>query len=95
MPTFNWEVNVSDVVLVAGGVWAFVWMLIGQRDINRDVLRILKGADGSNGLIGDVRRLKADMHDSGGRVSSLSHWITGIRQALSVKGIETPDQGKR
>ena len=91
MPTLNWEINLSDIVLVAGGIWAFVWMLIGQRDINRDVLRMLKGTDGGNGLVGDVRRLKQDMHESGGRVSKLSHWITNIRQDLAADGINTPD----
>jgi hypothetical protein len=89
LPTFNWEINVSDVVLVAGGIWAFVWMLLGQRDINRDVLRILKGSNGTNGMITDVHLLKNEMYYSGGRVSRLGHHIATIRQALSAKGIET------
>ena len=91
MPTVNWEINLSDIVLVVGGIWAFVWMLIGQRDINRDVLRMLKGSDGTNGLLGDVRRLKYDMHESGGKVSRIGHWIGHLRGVLASHNIETQD----
>ena len=91
MPTVNWEINLSDIVLVVGGIWAFVWMLIGQRDINRDVLLMLKGSDGTNGLMGDVRRLKHDVHESGGKVSRIGHWIGNLRAVLASHNIETQD----
>ena len=90
--TFDWSVNLSDVALVGGGIVAFLRIFLTQRDINREVLQILKGPDGKNGLTGDVKLIKHDMYISGGKISRLTHWIEKLRRSLASQNIDTPDQ---
>lgn len=73
-------IHLSDVLLVGGGIYSFFKMFLSQRDINRDVLKILRGENGKNGLVSDVKGLKRDMYETGGAVPS-------IRIGLAAKGI--------
>ena len=91
MPQIDWTLHVNDLVMFGAIVLAGGKLFLAQRDFNRDVLAILKGADGKNGLVSDVKGLKHAMYDSGGRVSQLWHWIGNIRVGLATKGIATPD----
>ena len=84
-------IHLSDIFLVGGGIAAFLKMFLGQRDLNREVLTILKGPDGSNGLVGDMKRVKRDMYETGGRVSGIWHWLANLRIALAAKDIHTPN----
>ena len=92
MPHFEWAINLSDVALIGGGIFAFFKMFLTQRDLNREVLHILKGRDGKNGLIGDVKLITHDMYISGGKLSRLTHWIEKLRRSLASQKIDTPDQ---
>lgn len=83
-------IHLSDVVLVGGGIASFFKMFMAQRDINRDVLKLLKGETGTNGLVGDVKALKHDVYVTGGIVSKVKHTIANLRVGLATHGINIP-----
>jgi hypothetical protein len=66
-------IHLSDVALVGGGLWAFVKMFIGQRDINRQqavtnsqIMRILgerEPRSARRGILGDIDELKERQGD--------------------------------
>lgn len=61
MPIFDPTVNISDLILVGGGMLAFAKLVLFQREFNRDVLRILGKArpkDEREGVLGDIESLK-------------------------------------
>lgn len=83
-------IHLSDVVMVGGGIVAFLRAFLWQRDINRDVVRLLKGESGNNGLVSDVKGLKHDVYEAGGVVGKVKHTIATLRLGLALKGIEVP-----
>ena len=97
MPQIDWSIHLGDLILgVLGSIVTLALVplfgfLRDTRDFNRDVAAMLRGADGKNGLVSDVKALKRDMYESSGRVSQLWHWIGNIRVGLATKGIATPD----
>lgn len=87
-------IHLSDVVLVGGGIAAFLKAFVWQRDINRDVLRILKGEGGTNGLLSEVSALKHNMYETTGIVSMVKHSIVTLRLGLATRGIHLHEERK-
>ena len=83
-------IHLSDIFLVGGGIAAFLKAFLWQRDINRDVIRILKGEDGKNGLVSQVQAVRHDMYEHGGVLSRVKHSIANIKTGLFKHGIELP-----
>lgn len=90
MLELDYTIHLSDLVLIGGGIASFLKMFLTQRDINRDVLKLLKGETGTNGLVGDVKTLKHDVYETGGIVATVKHTIANLRVGLAAKGIEVP-----
>lgn len=80
----DYTVHVSDLFLVGGGIVTVVMGAIGQRDINRKLLRILLGGDGDEGLVSGVKRLKTDMYESGGKVSGINHTVNNLDNRVGI-----------
>ena len=87
-------IHLSDVVLVGGGIASFLKAFLWQRDINRDVLRLLRGEDGKNGLVSEVKSLKHDMYETSGIVSKVKHTLNNFRVGLAAKGIQVPHENQ-
>ena len=64
-----------------------------QRDSRREqrIEIALFGLSGTNGLVSDMRAVKREMYDRDGAVPRIRHHVAGIRQALALRDIETPD----
>jgi len=85
-------IHLSDIVMVGGGIVAFLRAFLWQRDINRDVLRILRGEDGTNGLVSDMKKVKHDVYERGGVVSTIAHSLNTLYVGLQAKGIVGHDE---
>lgn len=92
LPTFDYTIGVSDLVLLVGVLGTLLRVLRNQakRDVKIDLL--LFGANGTPGLVRDVVRLKHDMLEPGGVVSSLRGKVTRVCLAMASKGIEVEDE---
>jgi len=61
MPDFiDWTVSVSDILILGGGLVAFVKMFLSLRDSLRDISRAIGQKEPPDGLIGDVQGLKRE-----------------------------------
>jgi hypothetical protein len=56
----DWTVNVSDVVIVGGGLFAFIKVFLALRDSMRDVANAVGKKDPPSGLLGDVYHLSEE-----------------------------------
>ena len=57
---FDWTISFSDVVLVGGGIVAFLKVMLWQRDQTRDIVRVLGAEHPPTGIMGDVFHLKRE-----------------------------------
>ena len=78
LPTIDWSIQFSDLLLFGGGVWAFLKIFIGMRDSLRDITRLLGTSNPPEGVLGDVFNLKRE---------SQRHrtWLIEIGSELGVK----------
>jgi len=91
MPQIDWTLHANDLLMFGALIIAGGKILLQQRDFNRDVLTILRGANGTNGLVSDVKGLKHEVYESGGRLSKFGHYLSSIRTCLATQNIKTPD----
>ena len=88
-----WRFSVEQYhELIGAGILAFFKMFLSQRDLNREVLRLLKGDNGDLGLVKTVDKIGRDMYDSGGIVARIRHSVVTMRVAIAARGIETRDE---
>lgn len=72
-------IHLSDLIIFGGGLITIVRLFLSQRDINRDVLRLLRGERGDNGLVADVKQLRGDMYENDGIIAKILRTLTGIK----------------
>jgi len=95
--TIDWSIQLGDLILAILGLVVTLAMvplltfLKDTRDFNREVTSILRGHTGTNGLIGDVKGLKHEIYESGGKLSKLWHYLANLRIGLAKQDITTPE----
>jgi len=52
------SIRISDIVLLGGGLWAFIRTYFAQQSFNKDVLRTLGIKAPPDGILGDIEALK-------------------------------------
>ena len=90
MPTIDWTIHLSDVVLFLTLLVGAGKLILGQRDFNQEMKTTL-GKRGTReireGLLGDVQCLNEDMYESGGIVHKLRNQVSAhdFKLALNDK----------
>jgi len=85
---FDWTVQLSDIMLVAGGIWAFFKMFLMTRDGLRDLTTSVGRKDPPSGIIGDLEEVKAQQRQHrdwfmsmfGRRAYDQHHSVEEVRQ---------------
>lgn len=90
--SIDYTIHFSDIVLVGGGIVAFLKMFVSQRDLNQKVLRILEGEKGENGLVSRVKQIDRDLYHSDGAFSRIQHTVRVLRVAMSSRGVDIRDE---
>ena len=77
MPTFDWTIHVSDVVVFVAGLIAFVRVFMTIRDTMRDVSLKIGTKAPPDGLLGDVVGLQHETRKHRDRLIALEVETSG------------------
>lgn len=79
MPTFDYTIHVSDVVVFVVGLIAFFKVFLTVRDSLRDMTRQIGSKDPPDGLLGDVMGLKHEARKTRDRLIEIGAEL-GMKQ---------------
>jgi len=68
----DWTLSISDLLLVGGGIIAFIKMSMSFRDAIRDLTKAVGSKNPPEGLLGDMEHTKA-------AVSRHNDWLVELR----------------
>lgn len=84
--TMDWTIQFSDLLLIGGGVFAFIKMFLMLRDTLRDLVRMVGTDQPRTGLIGKM----GDIQD---QVNDHHTWL--VRAGLDRRARDRSDEERR
>ena len=80
--TFDWSVNVGNLLVLVAGLIAMLKMLLYQRDLNREMLHTIGATHPERkGILGDVATLKDVQLMHGDMIEAHRHMLSDRRSA--------------
>ena len=61
--TFDWTINLGEVLLVGGGIVAFLKVFLSMRDSHVEVVRVLGKEEPPSGVVGDVKHIRIEQQE--------------------------------